>query len=209
MDATQRSDGTQLSPTTRRLVRAIVAIARTDWDALRSAASEARDHGDDRAALDETLLQAALFYGFPRVVTAFEQAAEAWPVAARRPAAAAPRDEELARGRELFAAIYGKNDEAVRARLHSFHPDFHDFVLEAAYGRILARPGLDVRTRELLAVAALAALEQTPQLVAHARGALRFQATNDEVREAMRIAGLEDAAADAAVARAAAGAPKP
>ncbi len=208
MDATQRNDGTPLTPTIRRLVRAIVAIAHADWRALQSAASEARDHGDARALLDEALLQAALFYGFPRVVTAFEQAAEAWAPGPHDRSGAVPAEQQAARGRELFAAIYGKNDEAVRARLSSFHPDFHDFVLEAAYGRILARPGLDVRTRELLAVGALAALGQMPQLVAHARGALSFHATHAEVREAMRIGGLDEATADASIARAAAGAPK-
>ena len=48
--------------------------------------------------------------------------------------------------------------------LASFHREFHDFVLEAAYGRILTRPGLDAGTRELLAVTALASLDQKPQL---------------------------------------------
>ena len=208
MDAPQSGDETTLAPTTRRLVRAVVAIARADWGALRLAAAESRDHGDDRAQLEETLLQAALFYGFPRVVTAFEQAAEAWPTTTRDRSASVPRDEQFARGRELFAAIYGKNDEAVRARLASFHPDFHDFVLEAAYGRILARPGLDVKTRELLAVGALAALGQIPQLVAHARGALRFGSEPAEVREAMRLSGLDATEAESALSRAAAGAQK-
>ena len=208
MDAPQSGDGTALAPTTRRLVRAVVAIARADWSTLQATATEARERGDDRAQLEEALLQAALFYGFPRVVTAFEQTAEAWPSTMRDRSFAVPRDEQLARGRELFAAIYGKNDEAVRARLASFHPDFHDFVLEAAYGRILARPGLDVKTRELLAVGALAALGQIPQLVAHARGALRFGSTQAEVREAMQLSGLDATEAESALSRAAAGAQK-
>ena len=62
-------------------------------------------------------------------------------------------------------------------------------TLEAAYGRVLARPGLSVRTRELLAVAALQALAQKPQLIAHGRGALRCGADRDEVRAALRCAG--------------------
>ena len=67
-----------------------------------------------------------------------------------------------------------------------------DFVLEAAYGRVLARPGLDALTRELLAVTALLALDQVPQLVAHARGALHFGADREAVAEAMRCAGVTD-----------------
>jgi alkylhydroperoxidase/carboxymuconolactone decarboxylase family protein YurZ len=98
-----------------------------------------------------------------------------------------PAERQAAAGRELFAAIYGKNDAPVRALLRSFHSEFHDFVLEAAYGRVLTRPGLAAKERELLAAAALAAMAQTPQLVAHARGALRFGATEDEVRGAIAL----------------------
>ena len=78
-------------------------------------------------------------------------------------------------------------------------------MLEDAYGRILSRPGIDVTTRELLAVAALAALSQIPQLVAHARGALQFGAGGDATRAAMRIGGLDEQRAEEALQRAAAG----
>lgn len=199
------SDASELPPATSRLARAVVAIAKADWPSLASAAAEARDAGDDRARLDEALLQATLFFGFPRAVTAFEHVGAAWP----RPGAARnepiPREQRAARGRELFAAIYRRNDGAVRDKLRVFHPEFHDFVLEDAYGRILSRPGLDVATRELLAVAALAALSQFPQLVAHARGALQFGAGRDATRAAMRIGGLDEQRADDALQRAAAG----
>jgi alkylhydroperoxidase/carboxymuconolactone decarboxylase family protein YurZ len=59
--------------------------------------------------------------------------------------------------------------------------------------------------RELLAVALLSALGQIPQLIAHARGAMRFSADVAEVRDAMRIGGIDGPAAEDAIARAAAG----
>ena len=65
-----------------------------------------------------------------------------------------------------------------------------------------------MKTRELLAVGALAALGQIPQLVAHARGALRFGSTQAEVREAMQLSGLDATEAESALSRAAAGAQK-
>ena len=80
--------------------------------------------------------------------------------------------------------------------LAQHHGELHDFVLQAAYGRILTRPGLTARQRELLAVSALASLEQKPQLIAHARGALRCGATAGEVSEALYTA-LRDEAATA------------
>jgi AhpD family alkylhydroperoxidase len=126
-----------------------------------------------------------LFCGFPRVVTAFEQLGQAWPVPEPPHGGGLPAGERTAAGHALFAAIYGKNDAPVRAMLRRCHGEFHDFVLEAAYGRILARPGLPPHTRELLAVAALAAQGQERQFVAHARGALGFGSTRDELREVL------------------------
>src|SRR5687768_14639773 len=68
-----------LEASVRVLVIAGVAIWRGDWPRLRHAARAARRRGRPRADLEETLLQAVLFCGFPRVVTAFEQLGAAWP----------------------------------------------------------------------------------------------------------------------------------
>jgi alkylhydroperoxidase/carboxymuconolactone decarboxylase family protein YurZ len=85
--------------------------------------------------------------------------------------------------------------------LRSFHGEFHDFVLSAAYGRILTRPGLTGRQRELLATGALQTLQQVPQLVAHARGALTLGATETEVREALYTADPDEGRVDDAMRR--------
>lgn len=189
-----------LDPRTRLLVHGIVAIGPADWPGLTAVATAARTRLP-RAEFEEMLLQATLFFGFPRTVTAFEQLDRAWPATAPPHGGDVPAPERAARGRALFAAIYGKNDATVRARLLGFHAAFHDFVLEAAYGRILARPGLDPRTRELLAVGALAALQQTPQLIAHARGALAFGADRAALHEALWCALRDDEAAETLLAR--------
>jgi len=192
-----------LAPEMRVLVLMGVAIAPGEWAQLRRVLRRARELGVDRAWVDEALLQAVLFFGFPRVVTAFGALREEWPApqvassgggAARGGAArgglAAERWE--AAGRDLFRRIYGAKDEAVRGMLESYHPAFHDFVLDAAYGRVLSRPELDVGRRELLAVGWLGALHQEPQAVAHGRGALAVGAHRDEVAEAL-WSGVRDA----------------
>jgi 4-carboxymuconolactone decarboxylase len=175
---------------TRLLVLSQVAIGPADWALFDAVLAAARRELLGRGGFEEALLQATLFFGFPRLVSAFERLHAAWPAdppPAGGPTAGGevPADRRAAEGRALFAAIYGRNDAAVRAHLRALHAEFHDFVLEAAYGRILARPGLPPRTRELLAVGALAALRQVPQLVAHARGALGFGAARGEVRESI------------------------
>jgi alkylhydroperoxidase/carboxymuconolactone decarboxylase family protein YurZ len=194
-------DRANLDARTRLLLFCVVAIQPADWELFRASIRAARERALVRAEFDEALMQATLFFGFPRVVTAFEQFQEAWPRTEPSTGLSVPVEDHFRQGRALFAAIYGKNDEAVRNKLASFHQDFHDFVLEAAYGRILCRKGLDLLTRELLATGALAVLDQIPQLVAHARGAIQFGATPDAIREVLRCARFDDARIDSAMQR--------
>lgn len=174
-----------LPPSVRLLVLTLVGIWRADWEAVQEAAAAGHRLGVPRSDFEEALLQAVLFCGFPRVVTAFEQLAAVWPPERAPAGGALPKAEQPAAGRALFAAIYGRNDAAVRAMLQGYHQEFHDFVLEAAYGRILARPALSPQVRELLATGVLAAMDQLRQFVAHARGALQFGSSRAELREVL------------------------
>ncbi|MFY9343085.1 MAG: carboxymuconolactone decarboxylase family protein [Planctomycetota bacterium] len=184
-----------LSPEVRLLVAASVAIWRGDWPTLRACAASARARSVPRTRFEEALLQAVLFCGFPRVVTAFEHLTEAWPTPSPPAGGALPLPEQAAAASKLFAAIYGKNTTAVDAMLRSYHADFHAFVLEVAYGRILTRPGLTAAVRETIAVAVLAAQDQVRQFAGHARGALALGASKDELRESVVTALGEEAAA--------------
>src|SRR5690606_37937754 len=164
-----------------------------DWEGLEAAIRAFRACGGPRTDLEETLLQATLFSGFPRAVSAFAVLEREWPAAEVHGGGSPPLEQRASAGRALFDAIYAENAPAVHAMLRRYHPDFHAFVLEAAYGGILARPAVDPRTRELLAVGSLAALDQVPQLVAHARGARRFGATREQVAECLFTALGDDA----------------
>lgn len=67
-------------------------------------------------------------------------------------------------------------------------PDLVRFAIDFAFGEVLSRPGLDLRTRELCTVAALSALGHAPQLKWHAEAALSVGAHQGEVDEVKRIA---------------------
>lgn len=193
-------DDEALTPIDRLLVHLTASLARPDWVRFDAATALARQLEHDRQLLVECLLQATLFFGFPRAVSAFERLLSGWPASQTEDRARVPEAERPARGRQLFHSIYGSNANAVHDMLASFHPEFHDFVLESAYGRILSRSPLDPRQRELCAVSALAALDQTPQLIAHARGAMKFGATTEAVEAAMRVT-LAPEAVDELMAR--------
>src|SRR5205814_7161135 len=85
--------------------------------------------------------------------------------------------------RRVYGAGYARLLPAVRA----LHPDLAVWMVEQGYGRVLARPGLAVLDRELITVAALAALGWERQLVSHVLGAARVGATAAAVREALAI----------------------
>jgi hypothetical protein len=56
------------------------------------------------------------------------------------------------------------------ARMAGFHPDLAEWILADGYGRVLSRPGLSIRERELIVVAVLSALRLPKQLESHVRG---------------------------------------
>lgn len=177
------------------------AVVRGDWGRAAATVVAARQTTCRREHLAEGLLQGVLFYGFPRSITVFEILRNEWP--GLPPAAARIRtpEQEVTDGRALFAAIYDTNTAAVERMLADAHGELRDFVLEVAYGRILSRPQLPAVPRELIAIGVLAAMEQTPQMVGHGRGALRMGATRNEVREALLTALDDDGQVETALRR--------
>ena len=169
----------------RVLVGAAAAVWRADWSRLAAWTEGARSHAAPRAELEETLLMCVLFCGFPRAITAWGVVEEAWPVTQPPTGGALPAERQAAAGSALFTEIYGDNDAQVRAMLRGYHGELHDFVLEAAYGRILTRPALAAATRELVAVGVLAAQGQRRQFLGHARGAQHLGATHAQLREVL------------------------
>lgn len=73
------------------------------------------------------------------------------------------------------------------SRMRGFHPDLADWILEDGYGKVLSRPVLSVRERELLIVAVLGALNVPAQLKSHQLGALRVGADAAQVQAMGRL----------------------
>jgi 4-carboxymuconolactone decarboxylase len=94
-----------------------------------------------------------------------------------------PINERHARGMATLEVITGDAERALTA-LDDIAPELGAWIADFAYGDVVSRPGLDLRSRELATVAALTALGNArPQLEAHIKGALNAGATPREVVE--------------------------
>lgn len=96
----------------------------------------------------------------------------------------APCKDRLQRGRETLAAVDGPVGLDVVARLETLFPDFARYLVEFPFGDIYARPGLALRERELVTIAALCTLgSAAPQLKVHVHAALHVGCTPTEIVE--------------------------
>jgi 4-carboxymuconolactone decarboxylase len=93
-------------------------------------------------------------------------------------------DDRYARGQHALAEIDGAAGQAVVDSLADIAPDFARYLFEFPFGDIYSRPGLDLRSREIATIAALAALgHAAPQLKVHIRAGLNVGLTQAEIVE--------------------------
>jgi 4-carboxymuconolactone decarboxylase len=88
------------------------------------------------------------------------------------------------RGWKKLREIHGKTGERVIEDLQSIAPDFARYLIEFTFGDIYSRPGLDLKSREIAAIAVLTALGNAQtQLKAHIHAALNVGCTREEIVE--------------------------
>jgi 4-carboxymuconolactone decarboxylase len=93
-------------------------------------------------------------------------------------------DDRRSRGARLLHDVLGEAGETTLRGLREVAPELADWIVEFSYGDVLARPGLDRRSRQLATIAALTALGNAqPQLRMHVQGALRVGCRPQEIVE--------------------------
>jgi 4-carboxymuconolactone decarboxylase len=70
-------------------------------------------------------------------------------------------------------------------RLTPFNRDFQEFITRYAWGEIWQRPGLPRRTRSLLTLVLMVALNREEEFRMHVRAAFRNGVTREEISEAI------------------------
>ncbi|MCK5082168.1 MAG: carboxymuconolactone decarboxylase family protein [Candidatus Omnitrophica bacterium] len=95
-------------------------------------------------------------------------------------------DERYERGLETLKGISSDAAERINDLLKGICPDMARLVVEFPYGDIYSRPGLDIKTRELITIASLTTLGYAKdQLKAHVHNALNVGCTKEEIVEAI------------------------
>lgn len=97
-----------------------------------------------------------------------------------------PDDTRYQLGRAKLKQMLGELGEQAVENIARISPDMAHYVVEFIFGEIHSRPGLDLKTREIVAVVAIAARGGAePQLRAHLHGALNVGWSEQEIVELM------------------------
>ena len=95
-------------------------------------------------------------------------------------------NERFERGLRKLKEIDGEAGEKVIESLEDIAPDLGRYVIEYPFGDVYSREGLDLKSREIATVSALAAMGNArPQLKVHVHGALNVGCSREEVVEIM------------------------
>lgn len=192
---------TAMDRETTALVRLALAIAEGDDDRTAARSRDAVAAGIGPLWVDELLLQSTQVIGYPRALVA----AAVWREATGIQAPATDPDliESPAvwrtRGEAHCRLVYGDQADHLRANVRALHPALEASMISGAYGRVLARPGLDPMRRELCNIAQIATMGATTQLYSHLRGALHAGASVALVEETVALVRADLAPALAAL----------
>jgi len=96
------------------------------------------------------------------------------------------KSERFERGLQLRREVLGaQHVDASMSSADDFHRPLQELVTEYCWGAVWSRPGLDRRTRSLINLAMLTALNRPKEVKLHIRGALNNGCTREEIREVL------------------------
>lgn len=95
------------------------------------------------------------------------------------------RDDLYRLGRKIRKEAFGEQGERSFAELEKIDAGHARAIAEYCFGTVWARPGLDLKTCELIVITAAVAQDLAEEVVLHVRGALNRGAARGEVIEAI------------------------
>ena len=86
--------------------------------------------------------------------------------------------------------IWADKHDVIQNALYDLDEDLADLIVDVAYENVFARPDLDLKTRELLAITALMSVGTKSELKTHIFGALNNGASKAEIKETILQAAM-------------------
>ena len=96
-------------------------------------------------------------------------------------------DKGLKIRREVLGAEYV---DAALSTADDFNRPLQELVTEYCWGEVWGRPGLDRKTRSMLNLAMLSALNRPHEIKAHVRGALSNGLTKEDIKEVFLVVAI-------------------
>ena len=88
------------------------------------------------------------------------------------------------------AALGDAHVDQAMARQNEFTAEFQDLITRYAWGEIWSRPDLDRKTRSLITIAMMVALNRSEELQLHLKAALKNGVTRAEIKEVLLQAAI-------------------
>lgn len=134
----------------------------------------------------ECLLQNYLFTGFPSALNSLKILKEYYP--GRK----LPKVEDMnlyhfrKKGEVNCKKVYGNKYEKLISNISNFSPELSEWLILEGYGKVLSRPGLSFKERELCIIAVLTVMKFDEQLYSHVNGAVKANASIKEIEEVIK-----------------------
>lgn len=157
---------------------------------LRTYINSALNMGLGPQEVQEVFIHCSIYAGFPTAVNSLELAQEVFQ---QRGVTVPPMDvpevslEEMeARGQALRQSLMGDTDQGgYVAAADALAPDLRRLAVQYGFGGLYHRPGLDLKSRVVCAIAALTALRAEPQLRNFMKAGVRVGLSRQEVVEVL------------------------
>lgn len=133
--------------------------------------------------LYEAILQTYLFCGFPSTIESLKAFNNVFNYKADEYNVLNVKSE----GEKVCKIIYGSNYPKLLKNMASISPDLKNWMIQEGYGKVLSRPYLTLKQRELINVAILSTSYFPVQLLSHLIGALNAGSNISELKEVINL----------------------
>ena len=180
----------ELDIKTRELITVTSLAVQQTLPQLKAHINGALNAGATPIELREAIYQLAPFIGFPKTLNAlgvlnevFKERGIETPL---KSTATVKEEERYQKGFEIQNPLYGDEiKQSMEGLPDDMRADVARFLTEVCFGDFYTREGLDVKTRELLFIAALVTTGNTTTLKSHIKGSLKAGNSKETITAAI------------------------